>query len=364
MAEIGVALLGAGWISDCYARALARVEGTRLVGVASRTRAGAERLARAHGAPRAVGFEDLEALIGWREVHVVCVNSPNFLHALHALAAVRAGKPALIEKPLCLSLGEADALQAAARAAGVGLGYAENLCFAPLYRRARAIVASGELGRVRRARQVERHGGPYADWFWRRHEAGGGALLDMGCHGIGALRWLLGSPRVHAVRAELATAMHGARSDLEDEARVVLELDDGVELVAESSWTLRGGSESRLEVAGERGSLELDLLGSSLRVQPSGARWTHAAGDALEALGYVGELAHFPAALAAGAAPELDAADGRAVLELVLAAYAAAGGGGPVRLPFDPGACERPVDLWHGPARARIAGRGSDASRR
>jgi predicted dehydrogenase len=331
MDRIGVALLGAGWAAARHAAALARIPGARLVGVASRTRAAAEQLARQHGAPLAVEFGALDELLQHPEVQVACVSSPNYLHARHALAAARAGRHALVEKPFCLTLREADALLEAFRASQTLLGYAENLCFAPHYRRARALIASGDLGQVRRARQVERHGGPYSDWFWRRAEAGGGALLDMGSHGVGCLLWLLGAPRVRTVRAELSVLIHREHGDLEDDARVILELCDGTPLVSESSWALRGRAESRLEVVGNRASLELDLLGrTGLRLHRPGSGWTELLADDIESLGYAGQMAHFLDCVSMGRAPELDGAAGRAVLEILLAAYASAGAGGQV----------------------------------
>ena len=152
-------------------------------------------------------------------MRLVCVNSPNRLHAAHALAALAAGKHVVVEKPLCLTLDEADALCAAATRQGVVLGYAENLCFAPLYRRARELVREGAVGRVLWARQVEKHGGPYSPWFFDRAEAGGGALMDMGCHGIEALRFVFDRPAVRAVSARLATTLHADKTDLDDEPR-------------------------------------------------------------------------------------------------------------------------------------------------
>jgi predicted dehydrogenase len=343
-----VALVGAGWISRAWAAALRRVGGAHLTAVASRTRESAERLAReAHGRAAVYTFDELPALFADADVRLVCVNSPNHLHAAHALAALAAGKDVVIEKPLCLTLEDADALCDAGARSGRLVGYAENLCFAPHYRRARALIREGALGRVLWARQCEKHAGPYSPWFFSREEAGGGALLDMGCHSLEVLRWLFDKPRVVRVEARLATLAHGARTRLDDDAHVALELEDGTRLVSESSWAVASGMQSTLEVHGSEGSLWLDPVGETgLRLWRRDDGHSSVSADPLLETGYVGELEHFLTCATGGDVAEETAEDGRAVLELMLAAYASAGQGRAIALPFRPRGVERPIDLW------------------
>lgn len=316
--------------------------------MASRTRESAERFVReARVRASAYTFDELPALLADPNVDLVCVNSPNHLHAPQALAALAAGKHVVIEKPLCLTLEEADALCEAGARTGRSVGYAENLCFAPHYRRAREIVRSGELGRVLWARQCEKHAGPYSPWFWTREEAGGGALLDMGCHSLEALRWLLDKPRIARVEARLATLAHGGRTQLDDDAHVALTLEDGARLVSESSWAVASGMQSTLEVHGSEGSLWLDPVGETgLRVWKKDGGHAAVSVDPLLDTGYVGELEHFVTCARGGDVLEESAEDGRAVLELMLAAYASAGQGRAIELPFRPRGVERPIDLW------------------
>jgi myo-inositol 2-dehydrogenase/D-chiro-inositol 1-dehydrogenase len=330
-----------------YLAALARAGGARVVAVASRTRTAAEKLARETAGAKAYTFDELPALLADADVRLVCVNSPNRLHAAQALAALEAGKDVVVEKPLCLTLDEADSLCAAARRHGRMLGYAENLCFAPLYRRARELLREGAVGRVLWARQVEKHAGPYSPWFFDRVEAGGGALLDMGCHGIEALRFVFDRPEVRAVSAKLATVLHAERTQLDDDAVVRLELASGATLVSESSWAVQSGMQSTLEVHGSDGTLSLDLIGETgLHIAKRDGAVSRPSVDPLLEHGYVGELAHFVAA-AGGAPVEESGEDGRAVLEILLAAYASAGEGGrEVPLPFRPTGVTRPIDLW------------------
>ena len=346
-ASLGVALIGAGWISGVYVEALERVPSASVVGIASRTKAAAARLAARAGAPVAVDYGSLGELLDDPRVEVACINSTNHLHAEHAIAALRAGKHVVVEKPLCLSLEEADRILATSHETGKGVAYAENLCFAPHYRHARDRIASGALGRVLFARQCEKHAGPSSEWFWQAEEAGGGALLDMGSHSLECLRWILGKPPIVRVSAELSILRHGDRTELDDTALVHLELGDGTRLLSESSWSLQGGMESTLEVHGTEGTLRLDLLGEGgVRIYTAKEGWRVEPPDFLGLSGYPQQLDHFLWCFRRGVEPEESGRDGRAVLEILLAAYASAGARRPIELPFDPGPVRRPVDLW------------------
>ncbi|MDJ0785153.1 MAG: Gfo/Idh/MocA family oxidoreductase, partial [Myxococcota bacterium] len=157
-----IGLVGSGMISRTYAAALAFVPEGRLAGVWSRQRAHAERLARDFDV--ALATDDVGELLA--AVDVACINSPNALHAEHAIAAAEAGCHVIVEKPLAVSLEECEAIIEACRAAGVGLAYAEELPFVPRFRHARDTFRSGALGEPRYLTQREAHAGPYSPWFF------------------------------------------------------------------------------------------------------------------------------------------------------------------------------------------------------
>ena len=353
MTPLRVGLIGAGRISRTHLAALARLPEGRAVAVCSRSRAHAERLAGEFGLELATDrVEDLIAA-----VDVVCVNSPNFLHAEHAIAAAKAGRHVIVEKPLAVSLEQGEAIAEAAQRAGVGLAYAEELPFVPKFARLRELLASGALGGPRYVAQREAHAGPYSPWFFTRDEAGGGVLMDMACHGVECVRWLLGKPTVTGVTARLDRVAHAERSELEDHAVLQLDFANGVSGLVEASWALEGGMQSRLEVWGARGFAEADLMQTTgLRVYTrdaladgaSPAGWSTPAADWLWESGYPQELAHFLRCFASGETPAESAADGLVVLEVLYAAYASARDGRRVALPFRPRGVARAVDLWLG----------------
>jgi predicted dehydrogenase len=219
----------------------------------------------------------------------------------------------------------------------------------------RELLTSGALGGPVYVTQREAHAGPHSPWFFSRDEAGGGVLMDMACHSIECLRWLLGKPGVRSVTAQLSCTAHGHQTKLEDHAVVHLEFDGGVGGLVEASWALEGGMQSRLEVWGARGYAEADVLqGTGLRVfakdggvpfTPSGG-WSTPPSDWLWENGYPQELAHFLHCFRSGATPVESGADGLAVLEILYAAYASARERKTIYLPFRPRGIARAVDLW------------------
>jgi predicted dehydrogenase len=353
MTPFRLGLIGSGWISETYMTALRQVPEGDAVAVWSRSRENAERFAARHHL--SIATSRLDELLP--HVDAVCVNSPNAYHAEHAIAAARAGKHVIVEKPLAVSLEQGRAIIDACREAGVGLAYAEELAFVPKFVRARKIIESGGLGDVLYVTQREAHGGPYSPWFFSREEAGGGVLMDMACHSIECVRWMLGKPEVQCVSAQLET-YDPARTKLDDHAVVHLRLANGVRALCEASWVLQGGMQSRLEIWGSRGYLDVDLLhGTGLRLYTAKgepglgapAGWSMTMTDWVLENGYPQELTHFLQCFAAGRVPEESGEDGLRVLEILCAAYASAREERPITLPFDAAGIERAVDLWLAP---------------
>jgi predicted dehydrogenase len=345
-------LVGCGWISEVYVDALVELPNGEAVACCATSLERAQAFAARKGVPHACG--DWRELVAREDVDVVTVGVPNALHHVVTIAALEAGKHVIVEKPLCLSLEEAREIVATAERVGKVVAYAENLCFAPKYVRAKQLLDQGALGQVRVVKQVEKHDGPHTRWFYERDAAGGGALLDMGCHSIEFARWLLGKPAVTAVWAHMDTWKH-ADTELEDHVVLHLEFAGGATALLESGWSLLGGMASNAELQGTAGVLRVDLLqdgaGMSLyQAEGEEPGWRSVDADWHRQQGYPQELAHFLACMESGEQPRESAADGLAVLEIILAAYESARTGAKVTLPFQPQGVTRPVDLWKAPA--------------
>jgi predicted dehydrogenase len=356
MQPVGVGIIGSRFIAELHAEAFQRVAGAQVVAVASPTEAHVRAFAERHRVPR--WFTNYHDLLNLPEVQVVTLCLPNQLHCQATLDAARAGKHVICEKPLCVTLQEADRMIAACRQAGVKLMYAEELCFTPKYVRAKQLVDEGALGQVYLVKQSEKHSGPHADWFWDVSQSGGGVLLDMGCHGIEFARWILGRPPARSVYAQCNTFVHQARTRGDDNAIVLIEFEGGALALLEESWTRPGGMDDRAEIYGSHGVTYADLLhGSALETYsdvgygyavekaPSTRGWTFTMYEELWNYGFPQEMEHFVNCVRHDTPPAVTGEDGRAVLEIILAAYASAGSGRKIAVPFQTDAA-RPIDLW------------------
>jgi predicted dehydrogenase len=289
----------------------------------------------------------------------VVVGAPNDLHCRITLDAAAAGKHVVMEKPLCLNLAEADQMIAACARSGVKLMYAEELCFAPKYVRLKALLDEGALGRPTLIKQAERHDGPHAEHFWDIKRSGGG--VTMGCHAIAFFRWMLGNAAITSVYAQMSTQVHGDKTRGEDNALLVLEFAGGAIALAEESWTKLGGMDDRAEVYGSKGVAYADLLhgnalttysssGYGYAVEKAGstAGWSFPIYEESWNYGFHAEMAHFVDCVQNDRVPLVTGEDGRAVLEVIFAAYHSARTGAKVALPFHSSA-PRPIDLWLDP---------------
>jgi predicted dehydrogenase len=251
----------------------------------------------------------------------------------------------------------------ACRRARVKLMYAEELCFTPKYVRLKQLIDEGALGPVHLVKQAEKHDGPHAAWFWEVRRSGGGVTMDMGCHAIEFFRWLLGGPkgakaRVLSVYADMGTYVHGSKTRGEDSSILTLKMEGGATALAEESWAKPGGMDDRAEVYGSEGVAYADLLrgnaihtytrrGYGYAVEKAGDTkgWSFTIYDEAWNYGFPQEMSHFVSCVRDDRQPLCTGEDGRAVLEVLFAAYASAGQGRRVDLPFATQA-ERPIDLW------------------
>jgi myo-inositol 2-dehydrogenase/D-chiro-inositol 1-dehydrogenase len=358
MSKTKVALLGAGFIADIHIESYHRfVPEAEVVAVYSRNPQRAREFAEKHHIAR--WFTDLEQTIDQSDCDVVDICLPNHLHARTAISAANAGKHVIIEKPLCLNLEEADAMIEACRSSKRKLMYAEELCFAPKYERVRQLAREGAFGNIYMLKQAEKHSGPHSDWFYDVNQSGGGVLMDMGCHALAWFRWMLGGrPKALSVQAHMSTVLHKNRTRGEDNSIVIVEFENGVVGLAENSWAKHGGMEDSVEVYGTGGVCYADLFqgnaaltfsekgyGYAMEKAGSTQGWTFTMFEEAFNQGYPQELKHFIKCVREDRQPVVTGEDGRAVLEMMLAAYQSARTGRRVSLPFRTKVA-KPVDLW------------------
>src|SRR5436309_10482584 len=354
--KIKVGIIGSQFVSHIHTISLKPCSEAEVFAVASPTSGNAQRFAAKHSIPH--HFTDYKKLLVMPEVDMIVVGAPNDLHCTMALDAAAAGKHVVCEKPLCLNLAEADRMIEGCRRAGVKLMYAEELCFAPKYVRLKQLLDSGALGEPTLLKQSEKHSGPHAPHFWDVNRSGGGVTMDMGCHAIEFVRWMLGRPPIKSVYAQMGTYVHTGKTQGDDNSLIILEFANGVVGLAEESWTKQGGMDDRAEVHGSKGVAYADLLhgnaietysaeGYDYAVEKAGSTkgWTFTIFEEEWNYGFPQEMEHFVDCVKNDKQPQVTGEDGRAVLEVIFAAYESARTGRKVELPFKTSA-RKPYDLW------------------
>ncbi len=361
MQQTKIAILGAGFITDIHMESYHRfVPEAEVVAVYARNIDKAKAFAEKYHIPQ--WFNDLDEVIENSGCEVVDICLPNYLHAEATLKAAAAGKHIIIEKPLAVTLEEANEMIDACKKANVKLMYAEELCFAPKYERVRQLVNEGAIGDIYMLKQAEKHSGPHSDWFYDIDLSGGGVLMDMGCHAIAWFRWMLKNAKATSVYATMSTVLHKERTKAEDNSVVIIEFENGVTAVAENSWAKHGGMDDKSEVYGTGGVIYADLFmgnaaisyskngyGYAMEKADTTVGWSFTVFEEAFNQGYPHELKHFIECVQQDKQPVVTGEDGRAVLEIIYAAYASAAEGKKIMLPFTP-MVTKPIDLWLGTA--------------
>jgi predicted dehydrogenase len=364
MAKVKVGIVGSGFEADIHAASFQILPGeAEVVAIASPTPGHPEELAKKYGIPRV--FRDYRDLLREKDIEMVTLAVPNKLHAQMTLDAARAGKHVVCEKPLCMTLDEADEMIDACKRQGVLLLYAEELYFTPKYVKAKEMADQGALGKLYLVKQSEKHFGPHAPWFWDVARSGGGVFMDMGCHGIAFCWWFYNRPKIKSVYAQMGTYVHADKTRGEDNSICILEFDNGAVGMVEDSWARRGGMDDSIEVYGEGGVTYADLhmgnalptfseygFGYAVEKAPTTKGWTYPVYDELYNYGFPQEMRHFARCVRGKEKPRATGEDGRVVMEALYAGYASAGLGRKVELPFRPKGVKLPIDLWLKPGKA------------
>jgi predicted dehydrogenase len=330
---VKLAVLGTGLIGNFYAQSLVGPRRSDSISIAySRSPERAREFAARWNVPRIT--TDLREAVQDIEAELIVIAVPNHMHEEAVLEAARAGKGILCTKPLGRTAQEAWRMLQAVERAGVFHGYLEDLVYTPKTLKAVDAVEQGALGKILWVRSRETHPGPHSAWFWDRNLAGGGAIVDMGCHCIEIARTFIGKHvRPVSVMCWGATQVHPIEA--EDHAIGLVQYESGAIGQFEVSWSFRGGMDLRDEVAGTEGTLWLNhWLRTGMEMFTSGGTnayvaeksesaggWLFPVGDEAAALGYVAMFDDMLGAFERQETPRETFYDGYVVNAIVDAAY-------------------------------------------
>lgn len=252
---LNFALVGCGRIASRHADAIWARGDARLMAVCDVSEQRAERMASQYGCE---AYSDLERLLARPELDVVCVCTPSGLHASQGLQAARAGKHVIVEKPMALTLEDADELKNACRENGVKLAVVlQNRYNAPM-KRLREAADAGKLGRlllatvtVRWYRPQEYYSGDNWHGTWAMD---GGALMNQAIHHIDALQWMMGD--AESVFAYTGTLAHQMEAE-DTGVGVVRFKGGGLGSIEGSTITYPANIEGSLALFGQKGSVKI-----------------------------------------------------------------------------------------------------------
>jgi predicted dehydrogenase len=346
---LGVAVVGCGMIARFHARALAEIPGTRLVAVIDSIEVSARKLAD-ELKNQVEPYTDLAAALARPDVHLVIVTTPSGAHLDPSVAAARAGKHVVVEKPMEITSARCDAIIEACDQNRVQLCTIFPSRFGDANIELKRAIDAGRFGRLTlgettckwwRSQQYYDQGG------WRGTKAldGGGALMNQAIHNVDLLQWMMG-PVTHI--AGFTAMLAHERIEVEDTAVACLRFASGALGVIQATTSVHPGLPKTIAIHGDRGTVVIeqdDVLRWELTpesaadreirarfAQKTGASGGSSDPSAISHEGHRRQLADFVQAIRTGGKPLVDGREGRKAVAIIEAVYQAAATGKMVTL--------------------------------
>ena len=333
--EVGLGLIGAGAIGKVHVRNInGSIKGARLAAVADIDRKAAESVAG-----EAKIYSDYHEMIKDESVDAVIVCTPPFLKMDITQAAAQAGKHVFCEKPISVTLDDADKMWGIVKGGGIKFQVGYQRRFDSSYLKAKKTVDSGQLGTLLLLKEHNRDPpGPILGWSTVPAKSGG-IFLDTTSHDFDAVRWLSGSEveRVYAEGSALVYEDLRKNGDF-DTTTVVMKLSNGALAYVDSCYTTVYGFDARLEMLGTKSAVMVDMGEKTFAHvrTPQGtsneyfdgfaSRWNQA---------YRDEIADFVECVRTGREVQVGIREGREALKIGLAARASIAEGRPIPVKRD-----------------------------
>lgn len=340
--KLGFGVIGCGIIADFHANAIHEcADDAELVGVCDVVFDAAEKFAHRH---RTIAFKDEAEMLACPDVDVVCICTPSGYHHSSVVAAARAGKHIICEKPLAINKEQLDEVELECKKAGVTVSVISQNRYAKSIRRVKSALDEGLLGRIVCAdiyMKYYRSQEYYDSGSWRgtKRIDGGGALMNQGIHGVDLLLYLAGE--IKSVFALSKTLVRDI--EVEDTLAAVVEYKSGATGIIQATTSVYPGYPRRLDINGEKGSIVLDET-SIVRwdIQNGGGHddvilmpsFTNGASTptAISHDGHVQQISDTIRCIKTGMAPLSGLAEGRRAVDVILAIYRSAEEGRKIEL--------------------------------
>lgn len=324
--KIGVAIIGSGSIATHrHAPEYANNPHVEILAFVDRVPERAEKLAKKYDAKAFSKYEDVLDLKG---VDAVSVCTPNAFHAPITIAALKAGKHTLCEKPMATSAKEASDMIAASVKAGKFLMIGHNQRLAPLHVKAKELIEAGVIGKIVTFKTSFSHPGPESwsiegatGWFFDKKQAFVGTMGDLGVHKADLIRWMIGEEIVEV--GAFVEHLEKPMGDVDDNAVCILKSQSGVIGTLTASWTHYPGEDNATYIYGSKGHIRLgsDPRFSVIAFLKSGEKQFYEIGaiQTNESQSDTGVIRAFVDSIVTNTPPAISGEEGRRALAIILA---------------------------------------------
>lgn len=327
--SLGFGIIGSGFIAGIHASAIDCVGGAYLAAVYDAAEDRALEFAKKYQTNTA---KSVEQLLSDKNVDIICICTPSGLHKDYAIAAAKAGKHIVVEKPLALSVKDCDEIIDACESNGVKATVISQLRYSNGFCQLKRVIENGWLGTlVSGSIYMKYYRSPeYYGNSWRGTKAmdGGGALMNQGIHGVDLLQCAMGN--VSSVYGLSKTLVHNI--EVEDTLCAALEYENGAIGTIEATTSIYPGFNRKMEICGSKGSIVLtedeitfyEFADKSITMEDlQRGTGTYSANDNTNISndGHVKQLSDFIEAVNTGAPISIDCKEGKKAVEIITAIY-------------------------------------------
>lgn len=248
------AILGCGMAAGIHADAIQKIEGAKLKGIFDLSDKSRQSFSEKYNI---IAYSSFNELLNDDEIDIVCVCTPSFLHAQHAIAVLNSGKHVVIEKPMAMTTEDADAIIKASRDTGKLVTVISQIRFSPDVQKIKKLLKENAFGKISLcslSMNYYRTPEYYSGSNWRGSQSlDGGVLMNQGIHGIDLIEYIMGD--IKDVHGKIGTLVHNIEAP--DTAVAIVEFESGVLGVIEGSTCAYPGFSRRLKIQGDKGYVVL-----------------------------------------------------------------------------------------------------------